>query len=92
MSNVSAAAGWYPLPNDPSTERYWDGSRWTEHHRPRQPGPPAFAPQSSESSGASKVLIGILIGIALVIGGCGATVAILVNATADTIELLDTEE
>ena len=24
-------AGWYPDAQDPSTQRYWDGSSWTDH-------------------------------------------------------------
>lgn len=35
---MSARAGWYAVPAEPGTMRYWDGSAWTEH---RQPLPPA---------------------------------------------------
>jgi hypothetical protein len=28
------AAGWYPDQNMPGTQRYWDGSKWTEHVAP----------------------------------------------------------
>ncbi|QHT57201.1 DUF2510 domain-containing protein [Cellulomonas sp. H30R-01] len=34
---MSARAGWYAVPAEPGTMRYWDGSAWTEH---RQPLPP----------------------------------------------------
>ncbi len=37
------AAGWYPDANAPGTERYYDGSAWTEHSRRRRsalPSPP----------------------------------------------------
>lgn len=27
-------AGWYPDPSDPSLQRYWDGTKWTEHTAP----------------------------------------------------------
>jgi hypothetical protein len=27
---VRAASGWYPDPARPDTERYWDGSEWTD--------------------------------------------------------------
>jgi hypothetical protein len=38
---MSAPAGWYADPNDPTGLRYWDGSTWTEHTAPtHQPGPP----------------------------------------------------
>lgn len=39
-------AGWYPNPHDALSERYWDGSQWTEHTRPfiATPPPPAAEP------------------------------------------------
>ncbi len=46
-STAAPAAGWFPDPGDPSTERWWSGNAWTEHTR--QPlgaeAPAAFAPQ-----------------------------------------------
>jgi Protein of unknown function (DUF2510) len=27
-------AGWYPDPDQPQTQRYWDGSDWTNQHAP----------------------------------------------------------
>ncbi|WP_350278953.1 RDD family protein [Kribbella sp. HUAS MG21] len=40
----SQAAGWYDDPEDPSQQRYWDGSAWTDQRRPQQ-GPPPFQGQ-----------------------------------------------
>jgi hypothetical protein len=35
-SSASApGAGWYPDPNDSTTQRYWDGTQWTESRAPR---------------------------------------------------------
>ena len=31
-----APAGWYP--DSPTSQRYWDGSAWTEHRAPLHPG------------------------------------------------------
>ncbi len=47
MSNV--AAGWYPSPEDPTQNRFWDGGRWTEHVAPIAVPEPvtAAAPQFS---------------------------------------------
>jgi hypothetical protein len=33
-STPAPGPGWYPDPNDPSTQRYWDGSQWTESRAP----------------------------------------------------------
>ena len=30
-------AGWHNDPNDPTSIRYWDGFRWTDHRAPKQP-------------------------------------------------------
>lgn len=47
---MTTPAGWYPQPD--GTQRYWDGSAWTEHTAPgaalatppAPPGPPVAAP------------------------------------------------
>ena len=40
----STPAGWYPAPNEPGNERFFDGAQWTEERRPAaQPAPPAPA-------------------------------------------------
>lgn len=31
---IRAIANWYPDPQDPRFERYWDGRAWTQHVRP----------------------------------------------------------
>ena len=30
-ASPTTPAGWYPDPNQPGSQRYWDGSAWTEH-------------------------------------------------------------
>ena len=32
----STKLGWYPDPTDPTRERWWTGSQWTEGYRPIQ--------------------------------------------------------
>ncbi len=45
MSNVPA--GWYPSPEDPTQNRYWDGVQWTQHSAPAAaPAPAPSAPVS----------------------------------------------
>lgn len=34
-------AGWYPDPEQPGQQRYWDGQQWTEHRAPLAPQPAA---------------------------------------------------
>jgi len=42
MSTPPTPAGWYPDPDDSGSQRYWDGSAWTEHRAPVQaPSEPA---------------------------------------------------
>jgi Protein of unknown function (DUF2510) len=36
---AAPAPGWYPDPSIPGTQRYWDGTRWTDQtHTPETPG------------------------------------------------------
>lgn len=36
---MSYPAGWYNDPQDPASQRYFDGGFWTDHRRPAQPPP-----------------------------------------------------
>ncbi len=41
QQSSSQGAGWYPDPDQPQLQRYWDGTQWTDHRRdPRQAAPP----------------------------------------------------
>lgn len=40
---MSAPAGWYPDPQDPRGQRYWDGAAWTEHTAAGAPAAAASA-------------------------------------------------
>jgi hypothetical protein len=52
-------AGWYPDPNNPQLQRYWDGAKWTEHEAPaagqRQAAAPAAAPATPAAPAAPSV-------------------------------------
>lgn len=41
MSGASTPAGWYPDPQNPSQQRYWDGTAWSEATQPFPTAPPA---------------------------------------------------
>lgn len=34
--SMTTPPGWYPDPNAPHTERWWDGTAWTAHSRAAQ--------------------------------------------------------
>jgi uncharacterized Tic20 family protein len=42
------APGWYPDPSLPGAQRWWDGTRWTEHSSAPQPAP--VAPTTAQQS------------------------------------------
>lgn len=81
-----AVPGWYPLPGDATTERYWDGSSWTEHHRQTPAAAPFVTPSKGGNGG--KVLLGILVAIFLLAGGCILSTVLLVDSTLDTLDQL----
>lgn len=66
-------AGWYPNPDVPGTQRYWDGSQWTSHVSPPQPLP-SPAPKSGSSLKWVWILGGILLLVLVLVGGCVAAV------------------
>jgi uncharacterized RDD family membrane protein YckC len=45
MSGQTTPAGWYPDPEQPGQQRYWDGTAWTENRAPMVPADaPVAAP------------------------------------------------
>lgn len=45
MTNTNnPAAGWYPDPQNPMSQRYWDGTTWTDQTRPSMPSSPVPPP------------------------------------------------
>jgi len=69
MSN-NPPANWYPDPHNPLTQRWWDGSSWTDQTRPALPAVPSpgNAATSTLSGESKKVVAGVL---AIVLGGLG---------------------
>jgi Protein of unknown function (DUF2510) len=43
---VSTPAGWYPDPDDPASQRYFDGTKWTDNRMPAEQ--PGFVPSPTD--------------------------------------------
>jgi len=61
-------ADWYPDPQNPMQERYWEGSRWGEQTRPAAPSTSTIRAHHQAVSDSKKTTAGIL---AIVLGGLG---------------------
>lgn len=80
MSEQQHAAGWYPAPGDPTRERYWDGSAWTDRYRGQGSdsamGEASAAPTASGATPFYKkrwvqVVAGLIVVVAIFSGGGG---------------------
>lgn len=79
MSDQQHAAGWFPAPDRPGQQRYWDGGQWTDHYAPQAPQAPQGAhalQQQPKKGGAMKVLIPLVACLALALIAVVAVVAL----------------
>lgn len=67
----AAAAGWYSVKGDATTERYWDGHAWTQGFRSRP------------ASSGGRILVGVLTIMAFL--GGGVMMASVQAASSDSI-------
>ncbi|WP_082480986.1 DUF2510 domain-containing protein [Rathayibacter sp. Leaf299] len=78
---TNAAPGWYPDPTQPATQRYWDGTAWTEQRAPLAPPRPtngmAIAALILGCIGLFLIPIPFFIG--LLLGGPPAVLAIILG-------------
>jgi hypothetical protein len=93
MSDTTPA-GWYPDPEMPGQQRYWDGTQWTEHRAPGAPQAPQQFPQPQQQvawqtapgAGATAPTSGLAIAalvLSLVwLGGLGSVAAIVLGLIA----------
>ena len=58
------APGWYPDPSDPTRQRYFDGTAWTENYAPFG-GPPLGVGQPAKTGMSKGMKIGLAAGTAL---------------------------
>ncbi|KFF97204.1 membrane protein [Streptomyces scabiei] len=76
----SSPPGWYRDPSYPLTERWWDGTAWTDHRRqPEQPVPPVLQPQPPPRKGPGRTRVVALaaVGAVLVAGAVTGGVLLL---------------
>ncbi|MFB7494849.1 DUF2510 domain-containing protein [Streptomyces sp. NPDC056161] len=68
--SMTPPPGWYPDPNAPRLERWWDGGAWTEHRRARgaDVAPPAPEPNSGRAKAVALIAAGAVLVAAIVIG------------------------
>jgi uncharacterized Tic20 family protein len=62
VSFQSAAPGWYPDPERPDQQRYWDGSQWVGQPAPLAVQPTATNPRQWAMWAHLSALAGLLIG------------------------------
>ncbi|MFJ4203213.1 DUF2510 domain-containing protein [Streptomyces sviceus] len=65
--------GWYPDPDAPLLERWWDGTAWTDHRRaPGAPGPPRAADGASRRAKALALTTSGIVLLAAIVSGAFA--------------------
>ncbi|MDH6432968.1 hypothetical protein M2158_001445 [Streptomyces sp. SAI-144] len=65
--------GWYPDPDAPHLERWWDGTAWTDHRRaPAGPGPPRPAGGASGRAKAVALTTSGVVLVAAIVSGAFA--------------------
>ena len=67
MSSNGVLPGWYPDPEGKPSERYWDGTAWSEQTRPFAHLQNRPAPQPAKNVGMDGAEIGILVGVIVLI-------------------------
>lgn len=82
----AASAGWFPDPQDPSQQRYWDGARWTEDRAPGTWGAAARSGGAAQNAnGATTALVlGIL---SLLLCGIFTGIPAMITARRATREI-----
>jgi hypothetical protein len=62
LQRPGTPAGWYPHPEMPRTQRYWDGNAWTDHVAPADSG-------SGRQVSTLTIARGVALGIGIAIAG-----------------------
>lgn len=78
-------AGWYPAPDRPGQQRYWDGSQWSDQYAPAQFAPAGAVPVAPpKKGGAAKVVIPLVACLAL--AAVAIIAVVVVSASSDDDE------
>lgn len=64
--------GWFPDPEDPSRQRWWDGAQWTSQTRHTPTATPASVPPPKKSGKKVLAVVGVLVGAFVLLGIVGA--------------------
>ena len=70
---MSIPAGWYPDPQNPAAQRYWDGAAWTQHAAGRPRGTPGRAGRRRSRVRAAGPGAGLGEGALVPVRGVGAS-------------------
>lgn len=79
----AAAAGWYPDPQDPSQQRFWNGSAWTA----RAPSAPVAASVAGQTTSTNAIVGLVLAIVSWVVCPIIAAIVALVLAHASDKEI-----
>lgn len=92
MTEQAAPAGWYPDPNDPARNLYWDGAQWTTppeaRHAAADPTPRRKIPWLWIGVGAVVIALAIALPLAL-IGNSGDKITVVGTFTLKSTTSID---
>ena len=64
--DTNLSSGWYPDPQDPSRERFWDGNDWVDASRPLPKASPQVAAANDPSKPSlpyTRIVVALLVGL-----------------------------
>jgi hypothetical protein len=78
-------AGWYPDPENPGGQRYWDGRGWTENRVGYPAAPPATAVPKRRSGFKIFLIVAsaIIVAIVVLVVGCAALIGAGVDSAVE---------
>lgn len=74
--------GWYRDPSDPTSTRWWDGTRWTEHAQATAPADPPVAVETRRARPSAPKRRGVPAPFLLAVGAVAILVGVLIGNLA----------